>query len=175
MESHSTCPLLSPIQFEKHVYKLLSNLGKDLTNFKAEHRAKLIGLDGEYEIDVVACFEVFGTNFKVLVECKCHHYSIKRDVVQVLNDRIRTIGAQKGIIFSTSNYQKGAIDYASKHGIALIRVSKDELTWKTRNKADDSNDINLPIISWIVFSDPEVLNTTTLDRDTHQLQNILFN
>ena len=45
---------------------------------------------------------------------------------------LRAIGAQKGIVVSTSNFQSGAIDYAKAHGIALIQMTETEEIFHTR-------------------------------------------
>lgn len=166
---------ISPLQFEQYVHALLTNLGKDLSGFRTEHRIKRLGLDGEYEIDIEARFQAMGAEFNVLVECKCHRHSIKRDIVQVLNDRIRSLGAHKGMIFATANYQKGAIDYAARHGIALIRVTYDELYWETRRRIlITKKKPLLPLTSWIVHSDPENRSPTILDKDLSRLTNLIF-
>jgi restriction system protein len=114
---------LSPEEFEQEVEKLIQELGANLQEFKVQRLEVLQGMDGDYEIDVTARFNALGADFLVLVECKHHKNAIKRDVVQVLNDRMRAVGAQKGMIFSTVRFQKGAVEYAIKHGIALIRVA----------------------------------------------------
>ena len=44
---------------------------------------------------------------------------------------MRTTGAHKGILFSTSNFQKGALEYAKKHGIALIRIAEGKACYET--------------------------------------------
>ncbi|SCY77596.1 restriction endonuclease [Butyrivibrio sp. INlla14] len=61
-------------------------------------------------------------DFKVLCECKQFKNPVKRDVVVLLDGKIRSLGAQKGIICSTSGFQKGAIKYAKEHGIALFQI-----------------------------------------------------
>ena len=88
--------------------------------------------DGTYEIDIKATFGALGTEIVVLVECKRHKSSIKRDVVQVIHDKIYSLGAHKGIIFSTSSFQQGDIDYALEHGIATIQVIEGRLTYHTK-------------------------------------------
>ena len=39
-----------------------------------------------------------------------------------MNDKIRSLGAHKGIIISTCGFQSGAYEYAKKHGIALLQI-----------------------------------------------------
>ena len=56
-----------------------------------------------------------GVLYKTIVECKHYKYPISREIVQKVYDNLRAIGAQKGIVVSTSNFQSGAIDYAKAH------------------------------------------------------------
>ena len=124
---------LTPKQFEIEVEKLLIKLGSGkLAEFRTDRLEPLQGTDGEYEIDVTVRFEALGGNYLVLVECKHQKASIKRDVVQVLHDRLRTVGAQKGMIFATTGFQKGAIEYAKLHGIALVQVANGKTSYFTK-------------------------------------------
>ena len=124
---------ISPTEFELLVKEHLSNLGQNLTTFSAVHNQTLNKIDGNYQIDVYAEFEFLGVSFKILAECKKHKNKIKREVVQLLNDKLRATGSQKGIIFSTSGFQEGAVTYASIHGIALVRVVEGRYTYFTKS------------------------------------------
>lgn len=135
---------ISPEQFEKEVEQLIQMLGASLQEFRTERLEILQGTDGEYEIDVTARFKALGADFLVLVECKHHKNSIKRDVVQVLNDRMRSVGAQKGMVFSTIRFQTGAIEYARKHGIALVHVADGGTSYITGTDGSSP-----PLPSWV--------------------------
>lgn len=116
---------LSPEEFEAEVETLLLRAGFGLPEFKVQRLEKIQASDGVYEIDVTARFEVLGVSFLVLIECKNHKNPIKREVVQVLYDRLRAVGAHKGMIFSTAKFQKGAIEFARAHNIALLQIVKE--------------------------------------------------
>jgi restriction system protein len=113
-------------EFERHVKEIVDASGITLTDFESMRLEKLHGVDGEYEIDIVARFSAFNTNFRVLIECKAHKNPIKRDLVQILNDKLRSTGSQKGMLFSTSPFQKGAINFAKINIIALIQMTDKE-------------------------------------------------
>ena len=136
---------ISPTEFKLLVKEFLEGTGKELKNFNITHDAHLIASDGEYQIDVFAEFEVLGVTIAVLVECKRHKNEIKREVVQLLFDKLRATGAHKGIIFSTSSFQSGAFQFAKEHGIALIRVIEGRYTYITKSESEQS--YNLP--PWI--------------------------
>jgi restriction system protein len=138
---------ISPTEFELLVKEFLEGTGKELKNFQVVHDAHLDSSNGEYQIDVFAEFEVLGVTFKVLVECKRHKRQIKREVVQLLFDKLRATGSHKGIIFSTSGFQSGAFQFAKEHGIALIRVIEGRYTYFTKSSGEQSYE--LP--PWIDF------------------------
>lgn len=125
---------ISPTEFELLVKEYLNNAGKELQQFQTRHDVHLLKSDGEYQIDIFAEFEVLGAAFKVLIECKRHKNDIKREVVQLLYDKLRATGAQKGMIFSTSGFQSGAFKFAEEHGIALIRVIEGKYTYMTKGR-----------------------------------------
>lgn len=119
-------PTLSPEEFELGVKQLLESTAHGLQQFQTRHREVVRGVNGSYEIDVTARFRALDADFLVLVECKYGRKPITREVVQLVYDRVRSTGAHKGMVFATSHFQRGAIEYAQRHGIALVRVAKGE-------------------------------------------------
>lgn len=113
---------MTPYQFEIQCLQLLDNLSNDLNGCSIEHNQICITDDGQYQLDGVIEFECFGVKYKTIVECKKYNSRIKRSQIQILHDTIRSTGAHKGIFISTSSFQKGAMDYAKKHGIALLQI-----------------------------------------------------
>jgi len=103
---------VSPEGFERTVVAFLRNLEGDLAEFSVTHREILSGPDGEFVLDAVVKFEALGAEFLVVVECKHHKNSIKRELVQVLRDKVRSLSADKGMLFSTAPFQSGAVEYA---------------------------------------------------------------
>ena len=124
---------VSPEEFEREVMTLLELTLDPPAKPSIRHRELVDGSDGKYEIDLTVRFNVLGVDFLIVVECKHHKNPIKRETVQILHDRIRSVGAQKGILFSTSGFQRGAIEYASQHGIALIMFIEGKSTYFTRS------------------------------------------
>jgi restriction system protein len=114
---------ITPEQFELLVKRWLSSVGQFLESFQTTHLEQVQGLDGEFKFDVTARFKALGgADFLVIVECKKHKSSIKRDVIQTLRDKQQSVGAHKAMVVSTSDFQSGAIEYASLHNIALIQI-----------------------------------------------------
>jgi restriction system protein len=118
--------IITPERFEQRVKSVIERSGCELQEFSASHRERLAGLDGDYEIDIVARFRALMTTFVVLIECKHHKHPVKRDMVQILVDRLRSTGAQKGMMFTSGCFQSGAIEYARAHGVALVKLTDDD-------------------------------------------------
>jgi restriction system protein len=124
---------ISPIEFEQLVHGYIKDSGKELKSFVAIHDDRIKSNDGDYQIDIHATFEFLGANFSVLIECKRHKHSIKREIVQILFDKLRATGSQKGMIFSTSGFQEGSEKFAKEHGIALVRVIDGRFTYHNKS------------------------------------------
>ena len=171
---------ITPEEFELEVKRILEALGHRLESFVAEHDAKLSAPDGSYQIDVAARFRALGVSFVVLVECKHQRRAIEREQVQVLADKVRLLNAQKGILFATVGFQRGAIEYARANGIALIRVVPGELMYETRGtgvKAKPPPWVHLP--KWIGLLTAEIdarriSMSFVSGEDTDALRNALF-
>lgn len=113
---------MTPEEFELQCIELLNSVKNGLHGCKLEHNKICTTDDGHYQLDAFIEFELFGVKYKTIVECKKYNNKIKRSQIQVLYDTIRSTGSHKGIFISTSSYQKGAMDYAKKHGIALMQI-----------------------------------------------------
>src|SRR5258708_1313715 len=93
LSSRNPTPKLTPTQFELNVREMLDAMGLLLTDYRSEHRERVDGADGDYEIDVTARFNALNLNFLVLVECKHHKNSIKRELIQALHSKVQSAGA----------------------------------------------------------------------------------
>ncbi|MEE4072649.1 restriction endonuclease [Pseudomonas viridiflava] len=125
---------ISAAEFERLVRDWILKQGGELTSLEVKHDVKVEAYDSTYQIDVLAKFQAFaGADFIVLIECKKYRSAIKRELVQVLHDRVRSVGAHKGMLFTTSAFQSGAIKYAKAHGIALVSIIEGAATYQTRS------------------------------------------
>lgn len=115
---------ITPLEFEKYCLEILKGYAETehLQDFSIEHNVKLTAPDGTYQIDVYAKFMALGVEFKVLAECKRHSSPVSREIISVLADKVRSLGAHKGILMSTSGFESGAHIYAKEHGIALLQI-----------------------------------------------------
>lgn len=115
---------INPTDFELFCMDVLKAYAEKehLQNFNIKHNQKIEADDGTYQIDMLAEYTALGSKNVVLIECKKYTRSIERDVVTTLHTKLQSLGAQKGIIISTTGYQSGATQYANKHGIALWQI-----------------------------------------------------
>lgn len=120
-------------EFEEFVVATLRNMNGNADNLEVKLHQIVEGTDGTFDIDAVMTFEVKGMTFRVLVEAKRHKNPIKRDVVQVLHQKVLSTGAHKGLIVATAPFQRGALDFAKVHGIALVVVSEGRFTYEMKS------------------------------------------
>ena len=115
-------PYFSPQDVEAEVKRHFDEAGGGLSDYSSSLREVISGMDGEYEIDVVAGFLALGVRMRVLIECKHHRRPVSRDVVALLVHKVQSSGSQKGVVVSTSGFQSGALEVADKHGVALLHL-----------------------------------------------------
>ncbi|MFG1774583.1 restriction endonuclease [Nocardia salmonicida] len=126
-------PEITPAEFEAFVADLFGSVMDDaIQDLHVDVQEAIQGVDGQYKIDATVRYRLGGLEFLVLVEAKKHAGSIEREVVQVLKDKVHSVGAQKGVVIATAPFQSGAIEYAGKHGIALVKVTEGRYTFETR-------------------------------------------
>jgi restriction system protein len=151
-------PALSPEEFELLVKRLLDAESGGLLNYRSNHRESIVGSDGTYEFDVTFRFSAAGVDYLTLVECKFHKNRVKREVVQALWTKLQSVGAHKGLIFATSGFQSGAIEFAKSHGIALVAVADGRTSYLVKRKFSDAEPIpwelvpdNIPkVVGWVI-------------------------
>ena len=118
---------ITPVEFELFVKSHLDKQGCILNNFRTEHLENLTGVDGDYVMDVTARFEAFDVNFLVVIECKRYTTKpVERSEVQALQQKKLSVGAHKAMVYTTSRFRSGAVEFAQVHGIALVQLKADE-------------------------------------------------
>lgn len=127
---------ITPAEFEAFVSDLLLAAGGRAHSFSVEMHTVLAGVDGQYDFDAVATYEVLGLKHTLLVEAKRHKNPIKRELVQALHAKLQSVGAQKALMIAATRYQPGAVRYALIHGIALATVSEGRFLLETRSEGD---------------------------------------
>lgn len=157
---------LTPTDFEHFCYDILKGYAEEesLKNFTITHNEKIKADDGTYQIDIYAEFTALSSNIRILCECKQYTSPINREKVVILRDKLNSIGAHKGILLSTSEFQSGAIQYAKVHGIALIKVEDYQTVNYSHSNGSDVYDENDPFLYGEKHMPPVIaINCTTAD------------
>jgi restriction system protein len=126
---------ISPTEFEKQVLVWLQRMSASdqTSSMNAVHQGVVNGASGAYAIDVlVELFLLGGAKVLILVECKHQRRPVERDEVIILDGKLRDVGAHKGMLFSTSGFQLGAVNYAKTRGIATVTVIDGRWLFETR-------------------------------------------
>jgi Restriction endonuclease len=114
---------ITPARFEAFVAdELLRSAAPEVDDLVVTLHDKVTGLDGGYDLDATVRYRFAGLAFLVVVEAKLHRNPIKRQLVQVLYQKVQSVGAHKGVMVATAPYQSGAVAFARAHGIALVTV-----------------------------------------------------
>jgi hypothetical protein len=124
---------MTPEEFEEWTAQILESGGRGLDKFGIGVHDRIRGVDGRFDFDATVRFEWAGIAFLILVEAKRHHRPVERELVQVLHSKVQSVGAQKGVMFSTAGFQRGAIEFAKVHGIALVSVTEGRFVFETRS------------------------------------------
>jgi hypothetical protein len=125
---------ITPAEFEEFVTELFASAQEGIESLPVRLHEKITGVDGAYDFDATVRYEIAGMSFLVLVEAKKHKNPIKRELVQVLYQKLQSVGAHKGIMISTAPYQKGAVEFAKTHGVALVTLTEGRFTFEARGK-----------------------------------------
>jgi hypothetical protein len=115
-------PDITPEEIEEYVAQLLSSTEPLVDNLTVMIHDKIEGSDGAYDFDATVRYQLAGMSFLVLVEAKRHKNPIKRELVQVLHQKVQSVGGHKGVMISTAplpdrrrQVREGA-RYCPRHG-----------------------------------------------------------
>lgn len=171
---------MTPTEFERYSLLFLQSQADKLENASFEHNVVIRAQDGSYQIDGKITFSYMGLSFLCLVECKRYKGPIEREKVAALYAKMQSIGAQKGIFVTTSYYQKGALQYAEQHGIALITITDEGVTYHRRG--DNMPDLHIPVngsmyvaVLTEAISENTFRNQYIYDQSSNAIRDFLYN
>ena len=131
--AHYPAADITPGEFEEFVAQFLGSANPLVEHLTVNLHDKIEGPDGAYDFDATVRYQLAGMSFLVFVEAKRHKNPIKRELVQVLHQKVQSVAGHKGIMVSTAPYQIGALKFAKVHGIALVTVTEGQFTFETRD------------------------------------------
>lgn len=125
--AHYPAAQITPAEFEEFTTSLfvaLEETGR-ISDLRVQNHEVIEGVDGAYDFDATVRFRVAGMEFLILLEAKCHKNPIKRELVQVLYQKLQSVGASKAVLVSTAPFQRGAWSLRSRMGLHLSLSPKD--------------------------------------------------
>jgi len=124
---------ISPEEYEKQVVGWLREAAGTLDKFEVRTLRHLSGSGGDYEFDAVAYLTILnGAQIVILVECKRYSRPVEREKLLSLWAKMQDVKAHKAMIFATSGFQSGALEYAKVYGIATVAFVQGEFLYETR-------------------------------------------
>lgn len=104
--------------YQIEVAKLLSHLG-----FDTEVEQAVEGARGGHDIDVVARITVAGISQLWIVECKHWKRPVPKERALTFLSIVQDVGADRGLLFSESGFQAGAVRATAKTNVSLTSIA----------------------------------------------------
>ena len=134
---------ITPAEYEDQVCSWLIQATEPV-DISWVSRKLISGRGGDYEIDVVGEMSLLGgAQFRILVECKRWRRPVDRNVVLAHALKVRNTASHKGMIFSTSGFQRGALEAAAEEGIATVAFVDGNARYETRS-----------LVPWVPHHEP---------------------
>lgn len=101
---------------------------------KVTYDDKIVGKRSgrERQIDISIRFEHSFYTYFVVIECKDYKSAVPISDVEAFKTKLEDVGADKGVIVSSNNFQKGAIETAKAHNIELFTLEEEHSNWINR-------------------------------------------
>ena len=133
---------MTSVEFERASLAWINQQANVYPNAQVEHDITVSTRNGNYQLDGRIRFQAYGIPFTIIVECKRYSHSVKRDALVVLQDKIQELGAQKGILVTTSSFQSGAVQYAENHGLTLVQLRQKNGDFEAKYFTDFASDFD---------------------------------
>ncbi|WP_267887335.1 restriction endonuclease [Streptomyces sp. WM4235] len=117
-------------QYQQDVSSFLSELG-----FDTRVDEPIEGARAQHDIDVTARMSIAGVNILWLVECKAWERRIPKERILTIQGIVDDIGADRGIVFSESGFQAGAIRATQNTNITLTSLEDFSLNFRNEVSA----------------------------------------
>lgn len=151
---------MTPEEFEKASLEWIKRQGDAYPNGCVEHNVTIPTRNGNYQVDGRIRFYAYGLPFTIIVECKLYKHSVNREKVVVLLDKVRELGAHKGILVTSASFQSGAIQFAKNNGITLVCLKGTGNDYSAEYFTDFSEEFNQESV---VVRFPRMITTAPSD------------
>jgi hypothetical protein len=108
-------------QYQDLVAAFLSQLG-----FNVQVGETVAGARAEHDIDVTARMNIAGLEQLWVIECKSWQRRVPKERVLTFRGVVEDVGADRGLLFSESGFQPGAVAAAQKTNVTLTSLAEFE-------------------------------------------------
>lgn len=105
--------------FELLTKEIYENLSSNNAYTSVEHNVKLLGKDGERQIDVLLRAEVAGLSILTIIECKDEKKNLDVTYIDALHSKMQDVNANKAVLVARKGFSKTAMQKAERLGITL--------------------------------------------------------
>jgi hypothetical protein len=105
-------------RYQREVASFLSELGFDTQVDKTIQGARAV-----HDVDVTARLNIAGVELLWLIECKAWKRAVPKERVLTFRGVVEDIGADRGLLFSESGFQAGAISAAQSTNVTLTSMT----------------------------------------------------
>src|SRR5690349_16412767 len=118
---------MTPKEFELLTKELFEKeLAIQLNQKTTVEHQKVFKKNGyDYTVDLSYRISIASIEYWNIIECKYWDSYIKRSMINSVQSEISDLKAHKAIVVTKKGFQKGAIAYAKKFGIALVKITSD--------------------------------------------------
>ena len=95
-------------------------------NVRVEHNVTLQGKLDTHQIDVYWKFEIGGVSHEVIVQAKHWSKAVDKGELHKFKAVMDDFPGSTGVFVTKKGYQRGAKEYASKHGITLYQLDESQ-------------------------------------------------
>ncbi len=109
------------VKYERFVRDVVEALlrAQGLETVKVEHDIPVQGISRSHQVDVYWEYRLGGVLHRVVINCKRYGGTVEVTDVLTMKGVIDDMPGARGVVVTTVGYQKGAVDYATTHGIGL--------------------------------------------------------
>jgi hypothetical protein len=106
-------------RYQQQVRNLFRSMG-----LNAENDVELQGVRGKHAVDVVVRLVHFGIRVLWVVECKLWKTNVPKEKVLALQALVQDVGADRGLLFSETGFQAGAVSAARQSNVLLTSIEE---------------------------------------------------
>jgi hypothetical protein len=124
-------PTLTPERFEILVVRELRKVGLEVSELHIHRRTTLPEPEQGFLLELAGAVSRPPWRRRVLIACRRQNAPIGRVLVESLRDHLKEAGAEAGILFATTTFDRDALQAAQDGAVALLRVTDGRTAFDT--------------------------------------------